>query len=69
MGGTIAKDDVTKFSFELEISQLKLELNSNVIPIGMVELGIYYHRALLFKVRFRGYGRLFVISFQSHRPG
>lgn len=49
MGGTIAKDDVTKFSFELEISQLKLELNSNVIPIGMVELGIYYHRALLFK--------------------
>ncbi|XP_065061689.1 armadillo repeat-containing protein 3-like isoform X1 [Rhopilema esculentum] len=49
MGGPIPKDEVPKCSFELPISQLKLELNSNVIPIGEVQIGIYYHRALLFK--------------------
>ena len=50
MGGPILKDDVAKFSFELPVSELKHDLNSNVIPIGKVESGIYYHRALLFKV-------------------
>lgn len=50
MGGPISKDDVTQFSFELPISELKIEFNSNVIPIGYVSTGIYYHRALLFKV-------------------
>ena len=50
MGGPIPKEDVANFSFELPISQLKHDLNSNVIPIGSVETGIYYHRALLFKV-------------------
>ena len=50
MGGPILKDDVAKFSFELPISQLKHVLDSNVIPIGKVVTGIFYHRALLFKV-------------------
>ena len=52
MGGFVDKGDLTKFSYDLHISGLKAELNSNVIPIGRIEKGIYYHRALLFKVNF-----------------
>ena len=52
MGGFVEKGDLTKFSYELHISGLKTELNSNVIPIGRIQKGIYYHRALLFKVNF-----------------
>ena len=50
MGGSVLKDDMASFSFELPISQLKTEMDSNVIPIGKIKFGIYYHRALLFKV-------------------
>ena len=50
MGGPVIKEDVPNFSFELPISQLKHDLNSNVIPIGLIKTGIYYHRGLLFKV-------------------
>jgi hypothetical protein len=35
---------------KLHISELKLKLKSNVIPLGQVELGVYYHRALAFKI-------------------
>lgn len=49
MGGPVPKDEIATFSFELPISQLKYDLNSNVIPIGKINAGIYYHRALLFK--------------------
>ena len=41
--------DLSKFSSDLHIAQLKADLKSNVIPIGFVKRGIYYHRALLFK--------------------
>ncbi|XP_010618128.1 armadillo repeat-containing protein 3 isoform X2 [Fukomys damarensis] len=49
MGGRIAKDKLPDFSWELHISELKFQLKSNVIPIGYIKKGIFYHRALLFK--------------------
>ncbi|KAK3746557.1 hypothetical protein QZH41_017037, partial [Actinostola sp. cb2023] len=49
MGGPVERDALSSFSYELPISQLKVELESNVIPIGRVQTGLYYHRALLYK--------------------
>ncbi|XP_012305546.2 armadillo repeat-containing protein 3 isoform X1 [Aotus nancymaae] len=49
MGGKIPKEKLPDFSWELHISELKFQLKSNVIPIGHVKKGIFYHRALLFK--------------------
>ncbi|XP_072269570.1 armadillo repeat-containing protein 3 [Pyxicephalus adspersus] len=49
MGGAIEKDQLHEFSWELHISELKFELKSNVIPIGKIKKGIFYHRALLYK--------------------
>ncbi|XP_037693768.1 armadillo repeat-containing protein 3 isoform X2 [Choloepus didactylus] len=49
MGGPIAKDKLHEFSWELHISELKFQLKSNVVPIGQIKKGIFYHRALLFK--------------------
>ena len=50
MGGSIDRGQVANFSWELPLSQLKYDLKSNVIPLGMIKAGIHYHRALLFKV-------------------
>ncbi|XP_075067327.1 armadillo repeat-containing protein 3 [Mixophyes fleayi] len=49
MGGPIEKCQLHEFSWELHISELKYELKCNVIPIGKIKKGIFYHRALLFK--------------------
>nr|XP_048317137.1 armadillo repeat-containing protein 3 isoform X2 [Myodes glareolus] len=49
MGGKIPKEKLSDFSWELHISELKFQLKSNVIPIGYIKKGIFYHRALLFK--------------------
>ncbi|XP_042201958.1 armadillo repeat-containing protein 3 [Callorhinchus milii] len=49
MGGSIDKDNLYDFPWELHIGELKFELKSNVIPIGNIQKGIFYHRALLFK--------------------
>ncbi|KAM6149036.1 LOW QUALITY PROTEIN: armadillo repeat-containing protein 3-like, partial [Erethizon dorsatum] len=49
MGGKILKDKLHDFSWQLHISELKFQLKSNVIPIGYIKKGIFYHRALLFK--------------------
>ncbi|XP_037366603.1 armadillo repeat-containing protein 3 [Talpa occidentalis] len=49
MGGTISKEKLNDFNWELHISELKFQLKSNVIPIGLIKKGIFYHRALLFK--------------------
>ncbi|KAM6162721.1 LOW QUALITY PROTEIN: armadillo repeat-containing protein 3 [Erethizon dorsatum] len=48
MGGKILKDKLHDFNWELHISELKFQLKSNVIPIGYIKKGIFYH-ALLFK--------------------
>ncbi|KAM4705175.1 armadillo repeat-containing protein 3 [Rhinophrynus dorsalis] len=50
MGGPIEKERLHDFNWELHISELKFTLNCNVIPIGRIRKGIFYHRALLFKV-------------------
>lgn len=50
MGGTVARDDLDRFMWEIHLSELKLQLQSNVIPIGRIKKGTFYHRALLFKV-------------------
>ena len=52
MGGACEKGWLQSFNYELHISDIKHELNSNLIPIGRVKSGIFYHRALLFKVRY-----------------
>ncbi|XP_033742747.1 armadillo repeat-containing protein 3-like isoform X4 [Pecten maximus] len=49
MGGSIEKGQLTNFSWELPIGQIKFELKSNVVPIGKIKTGIHIHRALLFK--------------------
>ena len=50
MGGTVPFSSLDTFATALSVSELKLEAGSNVIPIGKVRMGTYYHRALLFKV-------------------
>ncbi|XP_053323115.1 armadillo repeat-containing protein 3 [Spea bombifrons] len=50
MGGPVQRDRLHEFSWELHVSELKFALQCNVIPIGRVKKGIFYHRALLFKV-------------------
>ncbi|NXN62105.1 ARMC3 protein, partial [Rynchops niger] len=50
MGGPIERDKLHDFSWELHISEVEFELKSNVVPIGKVKKGTFYHRALLFKV-------------------
>nr|XP_006000327.1 PREDICTED: armadillo repeat-containing protein 3 [Latimeria chalumnae] len=49
MGGPLERDQLREFSWDIHISELKLELKSNVIPIGKIQKGTFYHRALLFK--------------------
>ncbi|ESP02130.1 hypothetical protein LOTGIDRAFT_111572, partial [Lottia gigantea] len=49
MGGPIDRGQVSSFSWELPLSQIKYELKSNVVPIGRLKAGIHVHRALLFK--------------------
>nr|XP_034985503.1 armadillo repeat-containing protein 3 isoform X3 [Zootoca vivipara] len=50
MGGPIETDKLHEFSWELHISEIEYELKCNVVPIGKINKGTFYHRALLFKV-------------------
>ncbi|XP_065484147.1 armadillo repeat-containing protein 3 isoform X1 [Caloenas nicobarica] len=50
MGGSIERDKLHDFSWELHISEIQFELKCNIVPIGKVKKGTFYHRALLFKV-------------------
>ncbi|XP_026216971.1 armadillo repeat-containing protein 3 isoform X1 [Anabas testudineus] len=49
MGGPVRMEKLHEFPWVLHLSELKFQLQSNVIPIGLITKGIYYHRALLFK--------------------
>ncbi|KAM4544134.1 armadillo repeat-containing protein 3 [Fundulus diaphanus] len=49
MGGAVATEKLHQFQWVLHHSELKFQLKSNVIPIGLINKGIYCHRALLFK--------------------
>lgn len=50
MGGSVRVEELPRFSHEMATAELKLALGSNVLPLGKVRRGTYYHRALLFKV-------------------
>lgn len=50
MGGEVQMEKLHEFPWLLHLSELKLELQSNVIPIGLIRYGFFCHRALLFKV-------------------
>lgn len=50
MGGAVKRDNLHGFLWVLHLCELKMELKSNVVPIGFIKRGIYCHRALLFKV-------------------
>lgn len=39
------------FGFELPLGEVQKERQSNVVPLGEVGVGVFQHRALLFKVR------------------
>ena len=49
MGGSVEPNRIAEFSYKFRMTELKLKLGSNVIPIGRIDTGIFYHRALLFK--------------------
>lgn len=50
MGGAVEMEKLHEFPWVLHLSELKFQLQSNVVPIGLIRRGIYCHRALLFKV-------------------
>ncbi|XP_038582320.1 armadillo repeat-containing protein 3 isoform X1 [Micropterus salmoides] len=49
MGGAVEAKKLHEFPWVLHLSELKFQLQSNVVPIGLISKGIYCHRALLFK--------------------
>uniref|UniRef100_A0A8C9X4F7 Armadillo repeat containing 3 n=1 Tax=Sander lucioperca TaxID=283035 RepID=A0A8C9X4F7_SANLU len=49
MGGAVEMEKLHEFPWVLHLSELKFQLQSNVVPIGLISRGIYCHRALLFK--------------------
>ncbi|XP_068565873.1 armadillo repeat-containing protein 3 isoform X1 [Cebidichthys violaceus] len=49
MGGAVEMEKLHEFPWVLHLSELKIQLQSNVVPIGLISRGIYCHRALLFK--------------------
>lgn len=50
MGGAQSSPDYAKDVCKPAIEELKKQQQSNVIPLGLIQNGTYYHRALLFKV-------------------
>lgn len=66
MGGEIDRTKLCEFSWELHVSELKFELQSNIIPIGKIQRGIHYHRALLFKVSIEKNGKFLFILMVNH---
>ncbi|KAI9350808.1 armadillo-type protein [Obelidium mucronatum] len=49
MGGPVEPAALSEFSFKFKVSELKLKAESNVLLIGQIATGTFYHRALLFK--------------------
>jgi len=49
LGGSIESRALSDYKFKFKISEKKIELSSNIISIGSIENGTFYHRALLFK--------------------
>ncbi|KAJ3226738.1 Armadillo repeat-containing protein 3 [Chytriomyces hyalinus] len=49
MGGPVEPGALSEFAFKFKMTELKMKAGNNVIPIGQVYMGTFYHRALLFK--------------------
>ncbi|XP_049912513.1 armadillo repeat-containing protein 3 isoform X2 [Epinephelus moara] len=49
MGGAVEMEKLHEFPWVLHLSELKFQLQCNVVPIGLISRGFYCHRALLFK--------------------
>jgi armadillo repeat-containing protein 3 len=49
MGGSIEPNRLSEFGYKFKITELKMKMGSNVIPVGQITRGTFYHRALLFK--------------------
>jgi hypothetical protein len=49
MGGAIEESKLSEFGYKFRTTEVKLRLESNVIPISQISAGTFYHRALLFK--------------------
>uniref|UniRef100_A0A3B5LCI6 Armadillo repeat containing 3 n=1 Tax=Xiphophorus couchianus TaxID=32473 RepID=A0A3B5LCI6_9TELE len=49
MGGAVPREKLHELGWVLHQSQLRFQLKSNVLPIGIINKGTYCHRALLFK--------------------
>ena len=49
MGGNVNPEHLSEYNYKFKISELKLKLGTNVLPIGQINQGTFYHRALLFK--------------------
>ena len=50
MGGKINKNYISQSGYEMEIVEIKRARNSNIVPLGMIKIGLYRERALLFKL-------------------
>ncbi|KAM7071251.1 armadillo repeat-containing protein 3 [Acridotheres tristis] len=50
MGGPVETEKLHNFWWELDMSKIEFGLKSNIVPIGKIKRGTFYHRALLFKV-------------------
>ena len=53
LGGSVTREELAAFSWELPLAMLRKDLNANIVPLGMLKKGTFFHRALLFKVRGR----------------
>ena len=40
----VSREDMINFPFKLHIAKLKTDLKTNVIPIGLIKQGTFYHR-------------------------
>ncbi|TPX54144.1 hypothetical protein PhCBS80983_g06029 [Powellomyces hirtus] len=49
MGGPVNPSKLQDFAYKFKLTELKLKCESNVIPVGEISQGTFYHRALLFK--------------------
>lgn len=50
LGGPVDKEELAAFSWELPLAMIRKEVNTNIIALGMLKKGTFFHRALLFKV-------------------
>jgi hypothetical protein len=49
MGGPVSPEKYGDFNYKFKIAEMKQTCKSNVLPIGQITHGTFYHRALLFK--------------------